>query len=283
MLGYGQTPNSVILTNLVLALPRKRLISQIKISVFNFIDLPDFSYWHWILFILCGLFVGLSKSGISGAGMMVVPLMASLFGAKASVSLVLPLLIFADIFAVNYYNRHANWHYVLILMPWTIAGILLGTFLGNSINDLQFKKILAAIIIIGIALLLYADIFGKKISPPNSWWFAAILGIAGGFTTMVGNAAGPVMSIYLLSMRLPKNSYIGTGAWFFLIVNVLKVPLHIFIWETITLKSISTDIILLPIIFIGVFVGIRIVRIIPEKVYRYFIIATTLLAAVALF
>lgn len=100
---------------------------------------------------------------------------------------------------------------------------------------------------------------------------------------MIGNAAGPVMSIYFLSMMLPKNSFIGTGAWFFLIINLFKIPFHITIWKTIDLNSFTLDLAMFPAIMIGAFLGIKVVKIIPEKPYRIFIIVTTALAALKLF
>lgn len=237
----------------------------------------------WSLFVVCGLLIGMSKAGISGVGLMVVPLMAGIFGGRPSVGILLPMLIIADIFAVIYYNRHAQWRYVLMAMPWAILGVIVATIFGKNINDDQFNIVLAVTILSGIVLLVWQDVKQKKIHVPDKWWFAALLGLAGGFTTMVGNAAGPVMALYLLSMRLPKNNYIGTAAWFFFIINILKVPFHIYSWGTITLSSIKLDLFVAPSIILGVFIGIKIVKLFPEKAYRIFIIATTILSAVFLF
>jgi len=109
--------------------------------------------------------------------------------------------------------------------------------------------------------------------------FNAGLGIAGGFTTMVGNLAGSVMAIYLLSLNLLKNQFIGTAAWFFLIINLVKVPFHVYSWETITWDSLFLDLLVLPFIAIGAFLGIQIVKRIPEQIYRRFILAMTIIAA----
>ena len=100
---------------------------------------------------------------------------------------------------------------------------------------------------------------------------------------MIGNAAGPVMSIYFLSRNLPKNSFIGTSAWFFLLVNVFKVPFHIGVWQTISMESFSFNLLLFPAIVLGVFVGFSIVKRIPEKAYRIFILVSIGLAALKLF
>ena len=238
---------------------------------------------QWVLLGLSGLLIGMSKTGISGLGLMVVPLLANAFGGRPSVGLLLPILIFADIFAVVWYNRHAQWKHILRLLPWAFAGIILATLVGKSISDQTFNRLLAALIIGGIAILIWRDIRADKIKIPKSRWFVGGLGLLGGFSTMIGNAAGPVMALYLLSMRLPKNSYIGTGAWFFFIVNLSKVPMHIWSWKTITLDSFVLDVLVIPAISAGAFLGIWLVRLLPEKFYRILVIVTTLLSALLLF
>lgn len=243
----------------------------------------DLSSLQWILLCLCGLLIGMAKTGISGVGLMVVPILANAFGGRVSVGLLLPILIFADIMAVAWYNRHADWKHVLKLIPWALAGIIVASLVGKNISDLAFNRILAILVISGIAILLWQDLRSRKENIPKSKWFAAILGLVGGFATMMGNAAGPVMALYLLSMRLPKNTFIGTGAWFFFIVNVSKVPLHIWSWKTITLESFALDLMMIPAIALGAVFGIWLVRYFPEKLYRLLVIATTLLSAILLF
>ena len=232
---------------------------------------------------ISGLLIGMSKTGISGVGLMVVPLLANAFGGRPSVGLLLPILIFADIFAVTWYNRHARWKHIVRLLPWAFAGIILATLIGKSISDQTFNRLLAALVIGGIAILLWRDIRSDKLKIPQSRWFAGGLGLLGGFSTMIGNAAGPVMALYLLSMRLPKNSFIGTGAWFFFIVNLSKVPMHIWSWKTISLNSFVLDVMVIPAVAAGAFLGIWLVRLLPEKFYRLLVIVTTLLSALLLF
>ena len=236
----------------------------------------------WLLFILCGILIGMAKTGLSGAGLMIVPIMANIFGGKLSVGIVLPLLIFADLFAVYYYHRHASWRYILLALPWAIIGIVIATVLGNSFDEAQFKTILAIVILVAIVLMLWQDFKSKSQNIPDNWWFAGILGLGGGFTTMIGNAAGPIMSLYLLSMHLPKNNYIGTAAWFFLIVNVIKIPFHVFVWQTITVQTLYIDLFGAPAILAGVILGIKLVKLFPENYYRYFIIGSTVLSAIFL-
>lgn len=214
---------------------------------------------------------------------MVVPILANAFGGRVSVGLLLPILIFADIFAVSWYNRHAQWKHILRLIPWALTGILVATLVGQKLSDSSFNRLLAILVVSGIIILIWQDIRSGKIKIPESRWFAAPLGLLGGFATMIGNAAGPVMALYLLSMRLPKNAYIGTAAWFFFIVNLSKVPLHIWSWKTISVDSFLLDLMMIPAIAAGAFLGIWLVRLFPEKLYRYLVIGTTLLSALLLF
>lgn len=232
---------------------------------------------------LSGLLIGMSKTGISGVGLMVVPILANAFGGRPSVGLLLPILIFADIFAVTWYNRHAQWKHILRLLPWAALGIITAAIVGKNISDQTFNRLLAALVVGGIGILVWRDIKSDKLKVPQSRWFAGGLGLLGGFATMIGNAAGPVMALYLLSMRLPKNSYIGTGAWFFFIVNLSKVPLHVWSWKTITMDSLVLDLLIIPAIAAGAFLGIWLVRLLPEKLYRVLVLVTTLLSALLLF
>lgn len=237
--------------------------------------------WFWV--ILCALFVGMAKTGIAGVGMLIVPILASIFGGKSSAGILLPMLSMADVFAVSYYHRHAEWKYVLRLMPSTVVGVLIGLFVGNIVNDQQFKHIMAVIILAGLVIMIWRERKANAQAIPHNWLFSSIAGLLGGFSTMIGNAAGPVMSIYFLSMMLPKNSFIGTGAWFFLIINLFKIPFHITVWKTIDIHTFTLDLAMFPAIMLGAFLGFKLVKYIPEKPYRIFIIVTTALAAIKLF
>ncbi|MEE9462894.1 MAG: sulfite exporter TauE/SafE family protein [Bacteroidales bacterium] len=246
------------------------------------IEAYDLTAMQWLIVLLCAMLVGMAKTGLSGVGLMVVPLLASVFGGRPSVGLLLPILVFADVIAVSYYNRHAEWKYILRLLPWALIGVGAGVLIGQVISDIVFNRLLAVVVLTGIVLMILQDM-RKKASVPDYWWFAMGLGLLGGFATMIGNAAGPIMALYLLSMRLPKNIYIGTGAWFFFIVNVFKVPFHVGIWKTITVQSLLFDVLMIPAIAIGALLGIWLVKFFPEKAYRIFIIATTLFSALLLF
>ncbi|MFA9454498.1 MAG: sulfite exporter TauE/SafE family protein [Candidatus Aminicenantaceae bacterium] len=238
----------------------------------------DLSLTQWLVLIGCSLLIGMAKAGIQGTGLMMVPIMAYVFGGRPSTGLVLPMLIFADIFAVRYYNRHAQWGHIFRLIPWAVVGVLVGVFVGARVSEAAFKTIMGIIIFIGIAVMIWRDL-RKLESLPDRRWTAPLTGTAGGFATMMGNAAGPIMSLYLLAMRLPKLNFIGTAAWFFFLVNVFKVPFHVLSWKTISLQTLALNLAMAPPLIGGLYLGIKIVKVIPEKAYRILVIVTTATAA----
>jgi len=222
----------------------------------------------------------MSKTGIHGAGMMAVPLLALVFGGQLSSGILLPILCLADVMGVLYYHRHASWYHLRKLFPWAALGTVLGTVVGGMIDDQTFKLVMGVIIVVSVIIMIWLEREKKEEAVPDHKWFASLTGVAGGFTSMIGNLATSVVAIYFLTMRLPKNAFIGTTAWFFLVINWFKVPFHIFSWKTITWNTFLLDLATLPFIGVGAFLGIIIVRKINEKAYRWFIIATTLLAAI---
>ena len=244
------------------------------ISLFSF----HLSYTSLALILVVALFIGMAKSGVHGAGMMSIPILANVFGGQLSSGVMLPILVLADVLGVWYYHRHASWEHLKILFPWAALGVIIGTITGSYINDSIFKFIMAATILISVVIMVWLESHKEEV--PHKKWFGVATGVAGGFTSMVGNLANSVMAVYLLSIRLPKNSFIGTAAWFFLVVNWFKVPFHVFVWQTITINTVLLSLITLPAILLGAYLGIVIVKKLSEKIYRWFIIAMTLVAAV---
>ncbi|MCX6236559.1 MAG: sulfite exporter TauE/SafE family protein [Bacteroidia bacterium] len=234
---------------------------------------------NWMLIVLCALLIGMSKTGVPGVSMIVVPMLALIFGGKQSTGILLPILIMADVFAVVYYHRDAKWKHLLRALPWAFAGLLVALWIGNLVNDEQFKRIIAITVFISVALMIWKDYYYKKEFTPDKWWFAALMGIVGGFATMIGNVAGPIFAIYLLAMHLNKKSFIGTNAWFFFIINLSKFPLQMFVWKNINMNTLMVDILVFPAIAFGAWLGIFIVKRIPEKAYKWFVIVITVVSA----
>lgn len=233
---------------------------------------------QWVVLGLTALCIGMSKTGVQGLMLLVVPYMAMAFGAKESTGVILPMLCMADIIAVAYYKRIADWKVVARLLPTAIIGFFVALFVDTLIPAAEFKRLMGWTLALALAVMLWSEIFGKENRWMKKGWYAALFGLLGGFTTMIGNAAGPVMSVYLLSMRKEKMEYIGINAWFFLVVNLLKVPLQAFVWDNITWGTFSLNLLMLPVIGLGALVGIRLVKLLPEMAFRRFIQAVTILS-----
>ncbi|HWS00241.1 MAG TPA: sulfite exporter TauE/SafE family protein [Prolixibacteraceae bacterium] len=245
----------------------------------DFLSIFPLSFTNWVLIGTCAILIGMSKTGVPGVSMIVVPVMAMIFGGKASTGVLLPILITADLFAVIYYHRHAEWKPLLKALPWAFVGLILALWIGDKVNDHQFKNIIAASVLFSLVLMVWNDRKSKKNDLPAYPWFAAVFGILGGFATMIGNVAGPVFAIYLLALKLPKKNYIGTTAWFFAIVNLSKLPLQYFVWENIHKETVLIDLIAVPFVMIGAFAGIKIVHAIKDQTYRWAVVVITFVSA----
>lgn len=226
--------------------------------------------------------LGLSKSGIKGISIIIVALLVFVFGAKSSTGILLPMLIIGDIFAVIYYNRHAEWKFLFKLLPPMAIGVILATWVGEQVPEEVFRKSMASIILISVVMMIWWDKRKSK-SVPDNLGFAGAMGFTAGFTTMVGNLAGSFANLYFLAMQLPKNAFIGTTAWLFLIINLFKVPFHIWSWETINLETAALSFSFAPAIFLGLFAGVKILKRINDKLFRNFILIATAIGAILIF
>ena len=237
-----------------------------------------YTFSEWVLILMASFIIGLSKAGLKGVDMLSVTLMAFVFGSKSSTGIVLPLLCMADIAAVIYYHRHAQWNHFRKLVPWMMAGILLGVYLGKDMNEALFRKIMAVIILITIVIVVFME-YRKSQQVPQHPLFAATTGLAAGFTTMLGNLAGAFANLYFLAMRMPKNNFIGTAAWIFMFINLFKFPFQVFYWHNITQQSLQTDLVLVPTLALGFWSGLKIVGRIRDEQYRKLVIFLTLIGS----
>ncbi len=244
--------------------------------------LNSYSLFNWILIFLAAFMLGLSKAGLKGIDVMNVTIMAIVFGGKASTGVVLPLLCVADVFAVSYYNRHAKWPHFFKIVPWMVIGILIGVFFGKDLDEIIFKKIMAIIIVLTVIIMILLEIKKNPVVPKN-FLFASGLGLVAGFTTMLGNLAGAFANIYFLALRMPKNDFIGTAAWVFLVINLFKLPFQIIYWKNIDATTLQMDLYLLPALVLGFYVGLKIVAKIKDDSYRKIILALTFIGAIFIF
>ncbi|MEC7755642.1 sulfite exporter TauE/SafE family protein [Roseivirga sp. UBA1976] len=226
--------------------------------------------------------LGLSKSGIKGISIIIVALMALVFEARASTGILLPMLIVGDVFAVIYYNRHAQWKYLFRLMPFMMAGVIVGTIAGDHMSAHAFRKSMALVIFISVIIMFWWDQRKSK-KVPQHLSFAGVMGLTAGFTTMVGNLAGSFANIFFLAMRLPKDAFIGTTAWLFLIINLFKVPFHVWSWGTINWPTLQVSLTFTPAIFLGLFIGVRLLKRVNEQFFRKFILFMTAVGALFIY
>ncbi|MGD1699116.1 sulfite exporter TauE/SafE family protein [Dapis sp. BLCC M229] len=226
---------------------------------------------------LAGILVGFSKTGVPGAGILIVPIMASIFPAKQSVGVLLPMLVCADLLAVWYYKRHANKTELLRLLPGCLVGMFIGFRLLAQVNSENLKPVLGILVLTLLVLewlryrLDFHWIAKHSLSP-------VIFGTLAGFATTIGNAAGPIISIFLVSRGFSKHKFIGTAAWFFLIVNIAKLPLF-YKLNLITHQTLVFDLFMLPSIGIGIFAGIKLLPKIPQNFFNQFVYVISGLAA----
>lgn len=230
--------------------------------------MDDMSWLSWGVLAACMFLVGLSKTGIPGVGILAILLVASVIPARASTGLVLPMLIVGDVFAVSYYHRHAVWRYLLILLPCAAVGVVVGYVAMGYVNDVQLRRIIGAIVLALLGINAWWTRHARdENAVPSGWWVAAVFGLLAGVTTMMANAAGPIMTIYLLAMRLPKQEFVGTGAWYFLLVNCFKVPFSAQL-GLITLTSLKFNLMLSPMVILGALAGVAVIKRIPDKVFQ---------------
>ena len=222
---------------------------------------------QWTLAIFAALLVGVSKTGIAGMGMLFVVIFAQIFPAKQATGLVLPLLCFGDLVAVASYRQHANWRHLWRLFPWTAVGVVIGFFAVGQIADHEMRQLIGGIVVTLVVVHLVRRLRAGSEEAEHGAWFAPTIGVLAGFTTLVANAAGPLMAVYLLAMRLPKMEYVGTAAVFFLLLNLFKVPFMVEL-GFITPPSFAINLWLAPAVLAGAWLGRRILPKINQKVFE---------------
>jgi uncharacterized protein len=239
--------------------------------------------------------VGLAKTGVPGLGIFTVPLMVLAVGdARQSAGWLLPLLCVADVFAVVYYRRHAETRRLFSLLPWVLIGMLAGALMLGGPEPL-LRRVVGGIVLVMVLLRLghrARDKAGAEPGPGDdaapagegraaATLQAAGYGVTAGFATTVANAAGPVMNLYLLAKRLPKHEFIATGAWFFLVVNVSKLPLYAY-HGLIHRRSLLFDLVCLPAVVLGATFGRALFVRLPQRAFELLVLLFTSAAALLL-
>lgn len=242
--------------------------------------MPDLTVLAWAVLAVAAVSIGLAKTAVPGAGTLAVAMAAAVLPAKQSTGAILLLLIVGDMFALWMYRRHAQWRTLLGLAPAVLLGLLAGVAFLAVADDAGVRRVIGVVLLAVIALTLWrrrhaADhVRGGPVA-------AAAYGALSGFTTMVANAAGPVMSMYFLAARFEVKVFLGTAAWFFAVVNLAKVPFAIAL-GLIDGETLVIDALLVPLVVAGAFVGRAIAARIPQRLFDRLVIVLTIVGAVYL-
>lgn len=241
-------------------------------------SIPELAHWQWGLGVFSAFMIGAAKTGAPGVGNLIIPLMVLVVGdARYAAAWTAPILSTGDVFAVIYWRRHADARKLLSLIPWVVVGMA-GGAAALSLSELVLRRIIGGIVITMLALNLKRR-WSSSVQVQGN---AFLYGIAAGFATTVANSAGPVMSMYLLSCRLSKEQFVATGAWFFFIVNLAKLPIYLW-YHLLTPASVTFDIMMAPAVVCGAFGGLWMMRKIPQHVFETLIIVLTAISLIFLF
>ncbi|MCH6258511.1 sulfite exporter TauE/SafE family protein [Puniceicoccaceae bacterium K14] len=229
----------------------------------------EYEYWQWIWMAVAALIIGMSKCGIPGLGILNVAILQNLLLAKQATGFGLPLLMVGDLCSLLIFRRHADWAQLRRLFPWTAGGVVLGYFALGAISD-SVARILIGFTLLALLVLHFVRSRrkGEAEVVVNSF-VAPIIGVMAGFVSMVANAAGPIMIIYLLAMRLPKMAFIGTSVVFFTCMNAFKLPFLIHL-NLVTLESVAANIRLTPLAIAGCVIGYFYAKKISQKYFEAF-------------
>ncbi|MEZ0390443.1 MAG: sulfite exporter TauE/SafE family protein [Verrucomicrobium sp.] len=235
--------------------------------------------WLAIVGALC---IGMAKAGLAGTGLVSVLLFAEAFGAKASTGVVLPMLIAADLMGFYLLRGSGKWRQIIPLVPPALIGVVIGWWLLDLLSNHTARLAIGWLIIALLGVKLVLDWKRDQLALLHKHvvfiWF---LGVAAGIATMLANAAGPVMTVYLLAQRFEKSEYLGIFSRFFLFINIVKVPFSAQI-GLINGPTLLTNLYLLPVVFLGAVIGWRIVKVLPQKVFEWVMFVFALVAALRL-
>lgn len=246
--------------------------------------MPELTSDQWALAAIASLGVGVSKAGFPGMALLHVMIFAFLFGARDSTGIVLPMLIVGDLGAIGGFYRYTRWDHLRRTLPAAFVGVVLGTFLMGRLSDTAFAPVLGWIILTLVVLHVWQSgratlTTDAKIARPL---FRAVpLGVLAGITTMLANAGGPVLTLYLLGMKVPKLELTATIAWFFFVLNVIKLPFSTGL-GLITPQTLLLNLVLVPGIVVGLLFGRWVVHKVPQELFNQLLLAFAALAALRL-
>lgn len=233
------------------------------------------SYLEVLGMIGLGLGCGLSKLGIPAA-LVFSPILASVYGGKASAGIIIIPVIVSDLIVMYIYRKNVDKKVLIKILPLTILGIIAAVIFGNNISDELFKRSMGIIIfIIGVLTLL------KKLKVDFSK-LSFLFGFLGGIAAFIGNVSGPMMSIYLLNIEMDRDKFLGTRTWFYFIINLIKVTLYILVLKNIQIETFKLTSIAVPFVFVGVFLGKCFIEKMNQNMFEKFILIISMISGLKL-
>ncbi len=243
--------------------------------------LPELTTTAWLVLVLAAAVVGFAKTCLGGAGSVAVVLFAAALPARESTGALLPLLLVGDLLAVGLYRRHGSWTTLLRLLPGVLPGLALGAWFVSAVDDHVMRLAIGLILLGMTGLQLAQRLRSRTPAPAPAPLPMLVIGALAGFATMTANAGGPVMTLYLILAGLPMLAMIGTAAWFFLAVNLAKVPFSIGL-GLISAPSLLLDAALVPAMLLGGLVGMLTVRRLEQATFEVAALGLGMLAALLL-
>ncbi len=252
--------------------------------------LPDVGPTGWLLLVAAAVAAGFAKTGISGVGSIASALFAVVLPARESTGALLPLLIAGDLVAIALYGRHTSWSLLRRLFPWVAVGIGGGAVFVSQVGDAGMRTAIGLLLLalVAVQLVTQSERLRAALGDPGAGpvatshrLAAASVGTVMGFTTMVANASGPVMTVYLLLSGYGMLRFLGTGAWFFLLVNLFKLPFSIGL-GLVSPSALLADVVLLPALAVGAVLGALLVRRIAQRTFERAALALVVVSALPL-
>ncbi len=252
--------------------------------------MPELTVASWGLLVVAAVAVGFAKTGISGVGSVASALFAVVLPARESTGALLPLLIAGDLVAIALYTRHTQWSLIRRLFPWVAAGIVAGAVFVAHVGNGAMRTAIGLLLLgmVAVQLVTQSGRLRTALGHPGEGPVrashrvaAAVVGVVAGFVTMVANASGPVMTVYLLLSGFSMLAFLGTGAWFFLLVNVFKLPFSIGL-GLVSMDALLADVLLLPAMAVGALLGALLIRRIEQRTFERVALALVVVSAVPL-
>lgn len=250
--------------------------------------MPELSIVDWALLMAAAAMVGFAKTAVGGLGAVSVAVFAFVLPARESTGAVLALLLVGDVIALALYSRHVEWGVLFRLLPSVLPGLCLGAWFVARADQALMQRGIGTVLLAMVFVQVWARARGVGMGSIPTRWHGAVrtsaplaVGVVAGFATMTANAAGPVMMLYLLLAGLPVLGLLGTGAWFFFLVNLAKLPFSAGL-DLIDRSTLLMDLALVPTLFVGAALGALVARRIARKYFEELTVVLTVVAAGAL-